>query len=562
MAAMKPKQRASPPISDGYGDDKDDDHDNYDDEKPLSSYLKPGRGRKAMATPTHSEKHHEARPLIDGVTNSSKHTHHHHRRRRRHSDGASVSSSDDFSDDDDFGHRELTHCCDWEDPDSLVNTLATFFKNRRVRRTMLAVTLLLSGLFFYYMTALRPVWMEESRMQDSFNEPLGTFGMQDWKKFPDITQIVEMEADVLPGGVHDADGLRRLVFVGDVHGCDRELRALMQKIKFDKERDHLVCTGDVVSKGPDSLGVIDTLISLNATSVRGNHEDKVVVGAGRKGFEAEMSDETRKERAKGTKGVELARFLKPHHLAWLRALPLILHVPAPTPPSVPAPAQAQPDLEDPLLLDILDSLSDTSSSNNKKKKKKKQKTNPFLFNIATPINIVHGGLVPGVPLRRQDPYAVMNMRSMSPTSHVPSSKREKGRPWEDMWNWYHDRLARHKPPKKWSWFESEYELSDAGLAAQAEGTLAVESEDEGGFWGWLGGLFGGGEEKKVDELLELKVEEASVVVYGHDSPRGLNLRDWTKGLDTGCVRGGHLTAMVLDAWGRAHLVQVKCRDYM
>lgn len=38
--------------------------------------------------------------------------------------------------------------------------------------------------------------------------------------------------------------------------------------------------------------------------------------------------------------------------------------------------------------------------------------------------VVHGGLVPGVPLERQDPSSVMTMRTLDVDSHTPSSLKE------------------------------------------------------------------------------------------------------------------------------------------
>lgn len=50
------------------------------------------------------------------------------------------------------------------------------------------------------------------------------------------------------------------------------------------------------------------------------------------------------------------------------------------------------------------------------------------------------------------------------------------------------------------------------------------------------------------------------VIYGHDSKTSLAIRDYTKGLDSGCVKGENLTALVIEDGGKQGLVQVKCQD--
>jgi len=50
------------------------------------------------------------------------------------------------------------------------------------------------------------------------------------------------------------------------------------------------------------------------------------------------------------------------------------------------------------------------------------------------------------------------------------------------------------------------------------------------------------------------------VIYGHDSKTGLAISDYTKGLDSGCVKGEKLTALVIEVGGKQSLVQQKCRD--
>ena len=68
----------------------------------------------------------------------------------------------------------------------------------------------------------------------------------------------------------------RHVIIGDVHGCHRELLALLDKCRYNEAKDRLVFVGDLLAKGPDSIAVLDTVLSLDATSVIGNHEVKVL----------------------------------------------------------------------------------------------------------------------------------------------------------------------------------------------------------------------------------------------------------------------------------------------
>lgn len=71
-------------------------------------------------------------------------------------------------------------------------------------------------------------------------------------------------------------GGRRLV-VGDVHGCARTLAALLHNVVRVTPGDHVYCLGDLVNKGPDSLGVLRHVVALErrgirVTLLRGNHE--------------------------------------------------------------------------------------------------------------------------------------------------------------------------------------------------------------------------------------------------------------------------------------------------
>lgn len=62
----------------------------------------------------------------------------------------------------------------------------------------------------------------------------------------------------------------------------------------------------------------------------------------------------------------------------------------------------------------------------------------------------------------------------------------------------------------------------------------------------------------------LAPHQRSTVIYGHDSHQGLQLHQYSKGLDTGCVKGGKLTALVIDNAVSAadpKVVSVQCKNY-
>ena len=62
--------------------------------------------------------------------------------------------------------------------------------------------------------------------------------------------------------------------VGDIQGCYDVLCRGLDKINFDQSNDTLLCVGDMVNRGPDSLKVVNLIKSLEnqCVTVLGNHD--------------------------------------------------------------------------------------------------------------------------------------------------------------------------------------------------------------------------------------------------------------------------------------------------
>jgi len=212
----------------------------------------------------------------------------------------------------------------------------------------------------------------------------------------------------------------RTIIVGDVHGCRSELEALLERVAF-AGGDRLVMVGDLVARGPDSLGVLDVVRRTGAIIVRGNHEQKLLDW--RHARTAWMRGEAAAKPPIGRMHRDIARSLRPVDWTLLETAPLFLDLPE------------------------------------------------------HGARVVHAGLLPGLPFEAQTAQTLMRIRTVRLESGDKRSKRRKVA--NVLWG-----EAYAGPPQ---------------------------------------------------------------VVFGHNAGPGLQLHAWATGLDTGCVYGGHLTAMVLAA---------------
>ncbi|KAJ2378038.1 hypothetical protein H4S02_007478, partial [Coemansia sp. RSA 2611] len=184
---------------------------------------------------------------------------------------------------------------------------------------------------------------------------------------------------------------KRLIFIGDIHGSLKELNLLLCKLKFKRDEDQVVLVGDLVAKGPESVGVVRRARQINAWCVRGNHDDRVIRwrefldGPGATLSESELKSLEKSgglpydDFKVGKDHYQIARDLSPDDITWLKSLPTILPLPLPYSEWV----------------------------------------------------VVHGGLDPSKPLLKQSAEDVMVTRNIG--SSGPTSSRDEGKAWFELW---------------------------------------------------------------------------------------------------------------------------------
>jgi bis(5'-nucleosyl)-tetraphosphatase (symmetrical) len=118
----------------------------------------------------------------------------------------------------------------------------------------------------------------------------------------------------------------RTIIIGDVHGCLAELQELLTKLKVRPLEDRLIFVGDIVDRGPDSLGCLRLVQGLGAECLLGNHEEKYVrwhryetirKATGKANPMSSMTDEK----------LALYEQLDDFDLEWMKALPPYIELP-------------------------------------------------------------------------------------------------------------------------------------------------------------------------------------------------------------------------------------------
>lgn len=153
--------------------------------------------------------------------------------------------------------------------------------------------------------------------------------------------------------------MARSIFIGDVHSCAAELAELLSAVAVTAD-DRVYFTGDLLTRGPDALGVLRLFRELRARAAIGNHEQRLLAA--------------RHARLRGEPGPKLgsshaavAAELSDADWAVLESLPLWVDVPEHA------------------------------------------------------IRLVHAGIVPGVPFEQQDPWLLTHIRSIT-ADGKPSEK--------------------------------------------------------------------------------------------------------------------------------------------
>jgi hypothetical protein len=362
-------------------------------------------------------------------------------------------------------------------------------------------------------------------VEDSLSSVLGfLLNLPDFSKYNALRTLSRHEFPI-------DDPSRRVIIVGDIHGMIEPLQKLLHKVDYIPSRDVLVTVGDVVAKAPlkDSLDVLELLSRHNATGVRGNHDQKVIEWRGWLNWATSLPGGERwlkhleekwsvaikrdphidlevwlqKERKAGEakewwklvpKGwvplgdhYQIAKNMSEAQYRYLLQLPLRLYVPHVHAFIVHAGLLAA-DPRYPL------------SDERRQPLARIPKLKTHVSDVEKLRQLQELSLLSQIP-QNADPWVTLNMRSILKGKVL---KGKKGRYWTEVWQEQMDKCAGFK-----------------------NNGLAMNRDLE--------------ESTKHDKLPCYPIS----AIYGHTASKGLDIHRWTFGLDSGCIYGRSLSALVI-----------------
>ncbi|KAF9267792.1 Metallo-dependent phosphatase [Marasmius fiardii PR-910] len=351
-------------------------------------------------------------------------------------------------------------------------------------------------------------------------------------RFPDFSkylQLVNLSQEQFPL----EDEKKRVILIGDIHGRYDDLQRLLQKVSYNPSSDIFISVGDIVAKGTHagSMQVLRFMSSNNITAVRGNHDQKVIEwrtwmkwirsirGGERwlrlteekwlayKGREDRDIEEWVVEQAKHDKAnrkwwekipkgwklfgdhYDIASKMSDEDYQYMVSRPLRIHVPSAHAFIVHAGVLASDPKHDPW--DERQPLATIPSSTDFESEALPDNTLRRLQELA---------ILTKVP-PNLDPWVTLNMRGVKKGGEVTRDK--DGTPWAELYN---EDMSRCK-----------------------------------------------GFSTKVSKHRKTSLPcQPATVIYGHAASRGLDIKRWTLGLDSGCVYKRHLTALVLGGEYASH----------
>ncbi|KAK9325231.1 Metallo-dependent phosphatase-like protein [Lipomyces orientalis] len=346
-------------------------------------------------------------------------------------------------------------------------------------------------------------------------------------------KVADYPTELLP-----ASSEGRLIFIGDIHGCNVEFAQLLETVGFEPTQDKLILLGDFISKGPDSIAVLEMAMKYDAACIRGNHENTLLRRYAKKHGQ-KFDNDVRDRLEDGTKSGDLEHFDDDDDDDGEGATTVVgqsakktkrkaggRHAVHPHGGQKHASAHTEDD-DDCMLHEMDDTLEsgdfDPSTGGfvhvmaDEKKIIKKASPEQIEYIDSCPLILhipeqifgpdggdvaaVHAGLMWDVPtLADQDPAVLLYIRTLLPPNNSTASPSRDGILWKEVWNDYQETL----PPS-----------------------------------------------------------QRRTVVYGHDAKTGLAIKKYSKGLDSRCYKGDYLTAMVakrdgLGGWKHG-FYSVKCQ---